>query len=81
MSTQVLVWVDKKLTVAVTTKPNRVWVVPGDKKHKPSLPYTPLHGSNAFLEDEGHDWHWERGVLKHRGIRPDGNTWLLLEYD
>lgn len=61
--------------------PDRVWTLPfRNTDIKPPLPYTPLHGDSAFLEDRNHDWVASNGKFLYRGRGSHGGCWLLFEY-
>jgi hypothetical protein len=59
--------------------PKRVWTLIGPET--PSLPITPRHFYNAFLEDKTHDWTISNGRLFYYSRLTDGGVWLLLEWD
>lgn len=58
-------------------KPSRVWELPLDE----GLPFKPRHGVNAILLDEGHDWRWLGGQLRHSPGGGPRAAWLLCEWD
>lgn len=58
--------------------PARLWALPGGER--PMLPFFPVHGRNAFLEDIGHDYSIRNGVLRFASHREAGDLWLLLEF-
>jgi hypothetical protein len=68
--------------VALTEKPNNVWTLYGQTKpdSPPALPFYPQHLSNAFLEDEMHDWKWTGGAFRYFSRLASSPVWLLLEY-
>jgi len=74
---------------ATHERPKRVWTLIGqcDENKPPSLPYTPKHLDNAFLEDYIHDWDLrdrvgsEEKVFHYYSRVSDGSVWLLLEWD
>lgn len=88
MSTQKLLWIPKGdgHVPFGGSRPSRVWTISShkDPASPPSLPFTPAHLYNAFLEDHIHDWkirmtgfHYYSRVadLSKEGV------WLLLEWD
>lgn len=68
--------------VAVAERPYRVWTLYDhmDPNNPPALPFQPHHNQNAFMEDVGHDWHWQNGRLRYFSRVMDRPVWLLLEY-
>lgn len=90
---QMLLWVEWELNKALPTggrfkeaslavKPRLIWTLlrGTDKAKPPSLPITPEHGVNAFMEDEIHDWRWQGGKLRFYSRVVGRSVWLLLEY-
>ena len=75
--------VPNALPIPLKEKPSRVWTLPTqcDEAARPTLPYTPMHGYNAFLEDEMHDWTWRGGVFRYRSRVAGSPVWVLLEYN
>lgn len=81
-STRRVVWMAER-TIPLNERPTRVWVLPGatDCATPPTPPDVPIHGRNAMLQDEGHDWSWMAGRFRYS---PGGSfepCWLLLEYE
>lgn len=80
-STRRVVWMAER-TIPLNERPTRVWVLPGatDCATPPTAPDVPIHGRNAMLQDEGHDWSWmaSRFRFSRGGFEP---CWLLLEYE
>lgn len=51
-----------------------------DKAAPPALPYTPVHGLNAFVEDFMHDWNIDSKRAFRYGSRiTDSPVWVLVE--
>lgn len=46
---------------------------------RPELPYTPVHHTNAFLEDYVHDWTHRGGFLRYGSRASEGKVWILVE--
>lgn len=66
-----------------TVRPFRVWTLYGhtDEASPPSLPFSPVHLTNAFLEDRIHDWNiMPDGRLRYYSRVSTGQVWLLLEW-
>lgn len=69
------------------SKPDYVWTVlrATDEAQKPELPLTPVHRSNAFLEDVMHDWAIRAGYLHYFSrivdFEEEPGVWLLLEWN
>ncbi|MGD1524130.1 hypothetical protein [Vibrio owensii] len=62
-------------------KPDRVWTLPfRNTDIVPPIPYKPIHGDSAYLEDHGHDWNVFRDKFIYRGRGSHGGCWLLFEY-
>lgn len=80
---QELHWVGPDRNVpAVTTQPDRVWVIPG-LTEVPALPIVPIHGHSAFLQDIGHDWSMRGpgGCLRYGPGGGVTGALLLCEWD
>lgn len=83
---QEVYWIPKDRKVSITDqgkRPFRVWTLflETDPDKKPSLPITPSHRGNAFLEDYVHDWNIERGnVLRYYSRAIQDSVWILVEY-
>lgn len=63
--------------VDVAIEPKHVWLVP----EEPELPMVLIHGTNAYHEDEMHDWQWNDGWLRYYGRGHGEDVWLVLEYE
>ena len=50
-----------------------------DEKSPPKLPYDPVHLTNAFLEDKGHDWSQSENAIRYFSRVVEDGVWLLLE--
>lgn len=63
-------------------RPERVWTLlrEQDEANPPPLPYSPVHGVNASVEDIGHDWKVQNGTFRYSSQSTDGGRWVLLEF-
>lgn len=84
---QEVVWVEGSGGVVRIGKecPDNVWtlLLEKDKNKAPILPFYPVHRENAFLEDQMHDWKFDKGGwLRYfsRVTRAGEGVWILLEY-
>lgn len=59
----------------------RVWTLLGetDQANPPALPFVPMHGRNAFLEDWMHDWNIITGKFHYGSRIADHDVWVLVE--
>ena len=86
MSRQEVIWVPGSPSKApIEGSPVQVWTLLTyrDPDVRPVLPFTPVHGVNAFAEDFLHDWNVRpRGTFRYfsRVVGPGEGVWLLLEY-
>lgn len=65
--------------------PDFVWTLGRHRNEaeKPTLPFVPSHGYNAFLEDPIHDYVSRHGVFHYHSRIIDltkSGVWLLFEY-
>lgn len=50
-----------------------------DENNPPELPFTPVHNTNAFIEDMGHDWTQSESSVRYCSRIADRGVWLLAE--
>lgn len=63
---------------SVAAKPIRVWQY---RFVQQPIPVAKLvHGQNATLLDEGHDWTWRAGVLTYTGSDRSAKFWIVCEH-
>jgi hypothetical protein len=86
-------WVPESRVLSLPVKPFRVWTLyqpvdldrsedsTQDPTVTPTLPITPVHNYNAFLEDYVHDWQWyEGGKFRYYSRVARDRIWILVEY-
>lgn len=85
---QTLLWIPPRTrgTIAVPyagPKPDRTWTLPRERNETtpPALPFYPVHGLNAALEDMEHDWKVQGGIFRYSSRSTEGECWVLLEFD
>jgi hypothetical protein len=58
----------------------RVWTLyENDKNKPPTLPFSPMHNHNAFIEDRIHDWNIVNGKFRYGSRVMDRDVWILVE--
>jgi hypothetical protein len=50
-----------------------------DEAEEPALPFYPVHGRNAFIEDISHDWNIHNGMFRYASRATDQPLWVLIE--
>lgn len=82
---QEVLWIPENRQISLDGDLNgstvRIWTLyHTDPEAKPELPYTPVHGTNAFLEDYVHDWNHHKGLLRYYSRAIHSKVWILVEY-